>query len=389
MKWDHKGSELDKIRIPNLDHCSFYVFGAGDIGRGLYVTLSKFEMFAGFIDNSREKQESGFCGEMVHSYEWYLENAKEKTVIIAANSAHEQEICNQLKQDHCSYYFSEGFLNRIMPLYMFFKQNILFMNLAQICVTERCTLKCMNCAHACYAVDRHAEDMVLEDVCQSADIFFSKVDYIYEFVLIGGEPLLYADLAQAVQYIGERYRNQIGTFSITTNGTILPKKELLDCCQKYGVLIRISNYTKSIPVLQDQYEKLQRLLIEAKVSYNLGKSDEEWWDYGFTNYIDEREEKEIIRKFDLCATPCRETRNGRLYFCVMARTVSENLGYHIGEEDFLDLTSLPDGALGRKILLEFNMGYSEKGYLSMCRRCHGSDSKNYTVVAAKQMGSAP
>lgn len=387
MKWIHKGSELDKLRIPNLDNRSFYVFGAGDIGRGLYVTLSKFNMFAGFIDNSREKQVNGFCGEIVHSYEWYLENAKEKTVIIAANSAHEQEICNQLKRDHCSYYYSEGFLSRIFPLYMFFKQDILFMNLAQICVTERCTLKCMNCAHACYAVDRNTGDMCLEDVCRSADIFFSKVDYIHEFVLIGGEPFLYADLAQAVRYIGERYRNKIGTLSITTNGTILPKKELLDACQKYGVLIRISNYTKSIPALHNQYEKLEKLLIETKVQYNLGKADEEWWDYGFTNYIDEGEEKEIIRKFDQCATPCRETRNGRLYFCVMARTVSDNLGYHIGEEDFLDLTLLPDGNLGRKLLLEFNMGYSDKGYLSMCRRCHGSNSKNYPVVAAKQKGN--
>ncbi|MCM1282784.1 MAG: radical SAM protein [Roseburia sp.] len=375
---------MDKLRIPNLDNRSFYVFGAGDIGRGLYVTLSKFDMFAGFIDNSGEKQISGFCGEIVHSYEWYLENAKEETIIIAANSAHEQEISRQLKQDNCTYYYSEGFLNRIFPLYMFYKKNLLFMNLAQICVTERCTLKCADCAHACYAVDRNTEDMRLEDVYNSADLFFSKVDYIHEFVLIGGEPLLYADLEYAVRYIGDKYRDKIGTFSITTNGTILPGRELLDSCQKYGVLVRISNYTRSIPALHDQYEKLEKLLAGAGVLYNMGKEDEEWWDYGFANYIDEGEEKEIIRKFDLCATPCRETRNGRLYFCVMARTVSDNLGYHIGEEDFLDLTSLPEGDLGRKLLLEFNMGYSEKGYLSMCRRCHGSNSKNYVVPAARQ-----
>lgn len=384
MKWTHKGSELDKLIIPNLDNRSFYIFGAGDIGGGLYVTLSRFQMFAGFIDNSSEKQASGFCGEIVCSYEWYLQNAREETIIIAANSVHEQEISNQLRRDNCSYYYSEGFLNRVFPLYLFFKKDLLFMNLAQICVTERCTLRCMNCAHACYAVDRNTKDMCLEDVYYSADIFFSKIDYIHEFVLIGGEPLLYADLAKAVQYIGERYRDKIGTFSITTNGTLLLGKDLLDSCQKYGVLVRISNYTRSIPALHDQYERLEDLLIEANVSYNFGKADEEWWDYGFTNYIDDRDEKEIIRKFDLCATPCRETRNGRLYFCVMARTVSENLGYHIGEEDFLDLASLPDGNLGRKMLLEFNMGYSEKGYLSMCRRCHGSDSKNYTVATAKQ-----
>ncbi len=40
-------------------------------------------------------------------------------------------------------------------------------------------------------------------------MFFSKVDYIQEFVLIGGEPLLYEKLPQVIEYIGSKYRNQI------------------------------------------------------------------------------------------------------------------------------------------------------------------------------------
>ena len=110
-----------------------------------------------------------------------------------------------------------------------------------------------------------------------------------------------------------------------------------------------------------------------------------WWNYGFTDALQEESEEQLIRKFDRCMTPCRETRNGKLYFCVMARTISDNLGYHIGENDFLDLVSLPDGDLGRRILLEYNLGYSEKGYLGMCARCHGKDCRNYPVMAARQL----
>lgn len=385
MRWVNKGHELKTYRLQQQTAEKFYVFGAGDIGRGLYVTLSHFQMFAGFIDNDVQKQKSGFCGQTVHSYSWFLENEKNGTLIIAANETNEKEISRQLQKDCCMFYLSGIFLGKILPLMLFQTKDFLFMNLAQICVTERCTLSCAKCAHACWAVDKNAEDIKLEEVCLSADTFFSRIDYIHEFVLIGGEPLLYRHLKEAVQYIGDKYRDKMGTFSITTNGTITPDQALLDCCKKYQVLFRISNYVKAIPVLHGQYDKLEKTFSETGVEYYLGKAEEEWWDYGFTIALQEEDTEQLIQKFDRCMTPCRETRNGKLYYCVMARTVSDNLGYHIGADDCLDLRSLPEGGLGRRILLEYNLGYSEKGYLEMCARCRGKDCRNYPVMAAEQL----
>lgn len=385
MKWINQGEELNIYKAEQLEHEKFYIFGAGDIGRGLYVTLSHFQMFAGFIDNDVQKQGRGFCGQPVRSYRWFLENERDKMLIIAANEMNEQEISRQLREDNCKFYLSGEFLNSVLPIYFFKKRNILFMNLAQICVTERCTLRCADCAHGCWAVDRNTKDIRLEEICVSADLFFSKIDYIHEFVLIGGEPLLYGHLKEAVEYIGKKYRNKIGTFSITSNGTITPNQDLLDSCKKYRVLFRISNYVKAIPNLQGQYDKLEKIFLEEGVYYNLGKAEEVWWNYGFTDTLQKESEEQLIRKFDRCMTPCREVRNGRLYFCVMARTVSDNLGYHIGENDFLDLCSLPDGDLGRRILLEYHLGYSKKGYLEMCAKCRGRECRNYPVVAARQL----
>lgn len=385
MKWVNKGEELRIYQLQQPESEKFYVFGAGDIGRGLYVTLSHFQMFAGFIDNNVQKQNNGFCGRPVYSYQWFLENGNGRTIVVAANEANEDEISRQLQENNCKYYLSGIFLHKILPLLLFRKKDLLFMNLAQICVTERCTLRCADCAHGCWAVDRNANDMKLEEVYISADLFFSKIDYIHEFVLIGGEPLLYKYLKEAVEYIGEKYRDKIGTFSITTNGTITPDRALLDCCKRHKVFFRISNYVKAIPALQGQYDKLDRILSEAGVDYYLGKAEEVWWDYGFSDTLQEESAEHLIQKFDQCMTPCREMRNGKLYYCVMARTVSDNLGYHIGEDDFLDLESLPEGDLGRRILLEYNLGYSEKGYLEMCAKCRGKDCRNYPVTAAEQL----
>ena len=46
MKWVNKGEELGVYQLQQPESEKFYVFGAGDIGRGLYVTLSHFQMFA-------------------------------------------------------------------------------------------------------------------------------------------------------------------------------------------------------------------------------------------------------------------------------------------------------------------------------------------------------
>ncbi|MBD5462838.1 MAG: radical SAM protein [Lachnospiraceae bacterium] len=385
MKWTNKGNELTEHSYYKLNEFHIYIFGAGDIGRGLYITLSKFGLFSGFIDNSKNKQDSGFCNQKVYSYEGYLENQKDGLVIIAASKKNEDDICRQLDQSGVLYVRSGEFLSKYLPLYLYFERNILMMNLSQICVTERCTLRCENCAHGCYAVDINSPDMQLADIYRTADIFFSHIDYIHEFVLIGGEPLLYANLSEAVSYIGNKYRDKIGIFSITTNGTIIPKTDLLDECRKYDLFFRISNYSRSVPKLKTQYERLVQVLEDADIEYYLGKVEEEWWDYGFTDYIDRSGEDSLVKKFDKCSTPCREIRCGKLYFCVMARTVSDNLKYEIGKEDYLDLCSLPDGEIGRKILLEYNMGYSEKGFLSMCARCRGGECVKFPVVAAKQM----
>lgn len=383
MKWCNKGNE----EIANINNeefeKGFFVFGAGDIGRGLALTLNKYNMFLGYIDNDVEKQKNGSNGFNVFSYD----SIKEKTesIIVAATPYNTEIICKRLKEDNKKCYIASDFLNNILPVYLYFNKDILFMNLCQICVTERCTLKCEKCAHGCYNVDINSKDISISDVINTADVFFSHIDFIHEFVLIGGEPLLYKELEKAVEYIGEKYRYKMGTFSITSNGTIIPNDKLLGLSNKYDVLYRISNYTNAIPKLSVQHNKLIEKFEEYNVNYIIGKAEEEWWDYGFEEYVDTRDEIAIIEKFDQCNTPCREVRNSKLYFCVMARTVSDNLGYKIGDMDCIDLSELEYDKDGRRILLEYNLGYSDKGYLNMCRRCRGNDCSKYPVEAAKQL----
>ena len=283
--------------------------------------------------------------------------------------------------DFCFY---DEFLNERFPIISLYLYDKAFVSLAQISVTERCSLKCKKCAHACYAVGNESKDLTLQQVFKSADSFFSKVDYIHEFVLIGGEPLLYRELNTAIAYIGKKYRNKMGIFSITTNGTIIPSESVMEACKKYNILFRVSNYTKQIPRLEEKHIRLRERFLSYKVDFQFNPPEREWMDYGFEYVNRQGEEEELIKVFDGCRTECREIRENRFYYCVMARSVADNLKRKVGEEDYLDLDKLV-GDDYKEELLKFSLGYSEKGYLDMCKYCHGGDAKYHPIPAAEQM----
>lgn len=392
MKLTRKGHELDEYAklLMGKSQKQIYVMGYGKIGQEVSEILAKCNLLFGIIDNDIQKQNKIVYGRKILSLKEYLCKIKKEDACIVL--AVGKKIRGEIEKEFLAsgyvhwkniFYYQE-FLEKILPILAVYKGDTSYVSLAQICVTERCTLKCKKCAHGCYVIKNDAMDLPLEDVYKSADSFFSKVDYIREFVLIGGEPCLYKDLDKVIEYIGSKYREKMYTFSITTNGTIVPPKHVLKLCKKYDVLFRISNYTERLPRLEENHKRLLEALDTYEVFYVLGAKETEWMDYGFEYVNRECSEDELIKVFSSCNTPCREVRGNKYYYCVMARSVSENLGFNIGQDDYLDLDKLTDDNY-KKELLEFNCGYSEKGYLDMCRHCHGKDTKNYPIPAAEQL----
>ena len=391
MIWKNKTHELDQFAADLMSanpQLKYYIFGAGLMGRELLSVFMKYNCTVMFIDNSVDKQRDGIDGTEVITLTEYLLR-RDGQIIIAASKANTVTIKQQLEDNLLKhgedFFLYDEFVDFIFPIISVYGFNQSYVSLAQITLTERCTLKCKKCAHGCSYVDNAtAIDMSLQQVYKSADSFFSKVDFVKEFVLIGGEPLLYRELEIVIEYIGRRYRERISLFVITTNGTIIPNKDILKACQKYNILFRISNYSYQVPRLKKTYQRLMDVLESYSISYVLSEEEHEWMDYGF-EYVNRNEsEDELVKVFDACKTPCREIRENRFYYCVMARSISDNLGFHVGQDDYLDMDRL-NGTDYRKELLEFTLGYSDKGYLDMCRHCNGAEAKNYPIPAAEQV----
>lgn len=366
-----------------------FVFGAGIKGRPLAKTLLHYHLFAGFIDNDSKKQGNEVMGFPVVSFAKFKQIEGEKYIIIACSEKNRKFIENQLDDaglvNEKNYLYVDELLDNVLPVYALYQHNESFVSMAQISLTEKCTLKCKDCAHACYNVGSSGRELSLEDACESADYFFSNVNYTNEFTLIGGEPFLYQQLDKIIDYIGSKYRDQISDFTITSNGTIVPRKEILKMCVRHGVQVHISDYSKTLERLVPQYDRLRYELKNFDVDYCFIPMEGMWTDYGIGKIDRKLQEKDLINVFDGCKTPCREIRKNRLYFCVMARSASENLALHIGEDDYLELSLLKNTNTDKKKLLQFQLGYLEKGYLEMCNHCYGGDRVDHPILAAEQM----
>lgn len=392
MKWVKKGREYSNneiVRLIDLD-AGIYIFGTGEMARNHCEPLWHFNLVRGVIDNDERRQGKLYHQMEILSFNAFLKRRKNEIIIIAANKKNAAQIRRQLNEAELQagkdFFLVEEFMTRYFPILLSEQYNKNYVELVQISLTERCSLKCQKCAHGCHMVPMDSMDMTIDEAKTSADYFFSFTDYVKYFVLIGGEPLLYRDLDEIISYIAMQYGDKIEQLQITTNGTIVPNDRVLRTCKNCNVFFMISNYTKQVPRIVPQVQHLCDVLNKENIDYALFPEETEWTDYGFDYLNREASEKELIRVFDACKTGCHEIRKEKFYYCVMARSVSENMmGGHIGKEDYLDLQLLKsDNDKDRKIFFEYTQGYSDNGYLKMCNYCHGAERIDYPIPAAVQ-----
>ena len=237
-----------------------------------------------------------------------------------------------------------------------------------------CNLNCRNCLNfnpfAKKAYVRRYKDLI-DDI----DLFFSCVDRIMLFHLSGGEPMLYPRTADLLLYLHEKYGNRIDTLRTVTNGTVVPSEETLEKLSRCDVEITVDDYRIAVPNSKDKFELLMKKLSEYGIRHYVNK---------YEGWIDLAPEKtdhsswtegQMIAHRDRCSQSWQELRDGKLYNCNYAAyaTVAGIAGKQDIEETF-DLGSFnPDK---KKELIEFRLGYTNKGYTYFCRKCRGFTSEN-------------
>ncbi len=252
----------------------------------------------------------------------------------------------------------------------------------EIFMTSYCSLNCEKCIAYIPFFKKH-ENAPVENLKADADILFSKVDYVHKFKILGGEGFMYPYLIEYMDYIGSNYRDKIGSFRLGSNGTILPKKEVLESCRRNNVMVDISDYTCTIGY-KSKLDEVSRICVDNGIAVDVKRTGEQWLDMGFPNNKPGKKDEEQLRNhFSKCAMFCRNFSDGKLFFCCSNFAATKAGLFPKNENDYFDFRK----DFTKQELLEYELGYSYLGHTTFCAVCRGcSDEVNpFHVEVAKQI----
>ena len=173
-------------------------------------------------------------------------------------------------------------------------------------VTERCSMKCRDCANLMQYYEK-PENADLNEMLQTIDTICEKMDEIYEVRVIGGEPFMNKELHLVVEALTRQ--EKIKKVAIFTNATIMPRDEQWPSLQHEKVRFFITEYLQSRK-LQPLIEQLEK----RGIAYVSEKANG-WTECASLEKHDRTvpEQEAIFRS--CCAKNLATLADGRLYRC--------------------------------------------------------------------------
>lgn len=186
----------------------------------------------------------------------------------------------------------------------------------------KCSLHCKNCCNLIPYIKQESfnANEILEDFA-----FLSQKIKIGYVQIQGGEIFTHPNAAQIINALG-LYKN-IDKISLTTNGSIVPKLEVIEALKNNPhIRVTISNY-QCIDTAKRQ--KLIDLFEQNHITYHLYEflyDNGQWFDYG--NIYQKRTSKEqaITNYRDCHEKYCITFADGFLYACGKIRGINEIYG---------------------------------------------------------------
>lgn len=384
MRWTNKGHQYDligeKICTLSDNQSSFYIWGAGTFG------ISFFELFCheikidGFIDSNPKKQGLTVCGVQVHAPD-YL---KDKHFFVLVSAGWTKEIYSQLNE--LGYVKGTNYLHidDFTSLYYWYKyKKVCFSDITYM-ITEHCSLKCENCNSFVPKI-KNPINVPIKQITKDFEQFFQYVDHVNILGLSGGDAMMHPDFVDIIDELGDKYYPQKAAhLEVYSNAVIIPNEHMLQIMKKYDVFYRFSDYRPYTNERQ-KIEEVISLLQKNGIRYDHVRF-EKWCDCGYpqtSNGIKKAED--LIKFFDACdRKSCHSLCNGLVLYCGMMKGADRINYWNIDTSDAFDI-SVYD-ADKRIELIEYMLGYSEKGYLHYCQKCNGSFNVNRNVIeAGKQL----
>ena len=288
-----------------------YVWGAGEVGSFLTKQYGRELNVVGVVDSfSADAELNGFpimrFGDI---------SCKDNIFVIisvtdenAENSIIKELLDSGLKErvDFCRFFEASNII--------FECTGVLFQSYVEQYITDYCTLKCQSCSQFIPYISNpdHIETNAL---FTDIDRYFSFVDFVRIFRLLGGEPFLHPHLTDIIKYLYDKYEDRYQKLVIVSNGSIIPQKDVMEVIKLCDVHIAISEY--GISFVDKRRAELINKLEEEGISYEVC-SMPIWYDFCADDVtIAERNDADIVELYKKCDIRCRSLCEGMIWCCAM------------------------------------------------------------------------
>lgn len=378
MKWKKKGHEFDEYaRVICNPESKYYIWGAGTFGESFYSRFQAEVQIEGFIDSNPQKQGTLLCGVPVASPEYLKEKSNEIKVLVSAGWTREifQELEKMGYEKGRNYFHIDEFSS----VYMMYHHKKLFLENIGYVITEKCTLRCKNCL-GMYPYYKDAKNIPTDKIKEDIDNLFRWVDQINVFAINGGDAMLHPQFAEILEYLGESYYGKkICDLEVYTNAILMPNQTELELMKKYHVFYRFTDYGVYTSSKQ-KIDEIKLLLKDYGIRYDHVKFVS-WYDTGYFQENNGIKEEKLV---DFCAAcdrrSCQLLFDHKVFYCGTCHNADRMDYCRIQEEDFFSLESFEEE---KKIeLMEYMLGYSQKGYYEYCKKCNGGQNVNSKKIEA-------
>lgn len=243
------------------------------------------------------------------------------------------------------------------------ENNILRIKGIDVDITEKCTLRCRDCINLISRIPspRHFGAV---DCVKSLEILASLTGVIDRVGIIGGEPFLHPGLSEICE-AAFKIPNVL-SLHIVTNGTVIPKKEVLSELKNYITLITISNYGR----LSKNIKAVEELCVEYGIPVETRAEDISWTDLGAPEKRGRNEGKsKMIYRGCYFKDNCNALINGQLHLCPRSAFGTDLHLIKDNSTDYVDLFDEGVSEADKRKKIYFLLNKTK--YLICCDYCSG------------------
>jgi len=366
-----------------------FIYGYGFTGKWLTVNIDK--KVDGFIDTDIKKRGENFNGIKVYGYEDAKEilddnsevivaavdifdvmprlNKLKKKKVVAIGTLFNDEKVENNPTDELDSYIEYSLKTVEYSHKNYLDKNKLFIRSLDLVITERCSLKCIDCSNLMQYY-KSPKNMDFENIKKEMDTLLNRFDLINEIRLIGGEPFMNKQIYEIIEWLCKI--EKIDKIVIYTNATIPLKEQYKNILKNEKVIFSITDYGN----LSKNTQKVQNFLDEYSISYRIHKP-EYWTDSGRVVVPKKDKSVDELKVFfeDCCAKNLYTVLGDRIYRCPFVANADNLKAIPEDDKNFVSIYAPKN---------EIKHHLYETDYLPGCNFCKGRSFDSIEIKPAIQ-----